>query len=158
MMHALRQSSVKTLPVALLTAEFCPGACRTGHRVFVWCYILKMYRSILLIAFLLASFWQTAAFARAGSSVVELADVQHTQLHWHQIAHQHHGDGSYQIDNSLEAAQHVAIDHVNPSAVVGSLYSARIPSLGGAALGSFNESFLARHTLDGLFRPPRPNS
>jgi len=114
-----------------------------------------MLRVIVLIAFLLASFWQSAALARVGSSVVELADMQHTQLHWQQIAHQHHDDGSYQVDNSFEASQHVVVDHLNPSVVVGSLYSTWFPSLGGTALGSFNESFLARHALDSLFRPPR---
>jgi hypothetical protein len=128
---------------------------RTRHRVFIWCYILKMLRILVLIAFLLASTWQTAALARVGSSVVGLADVQHTQLHAQQIAHQHHDDGSYQVDNSLEAAQHVVVDHLNSCAVVDSLYSTRLSLSGGAALGSFKESFLVRHALDGLFRPPR---
>jgi hypothetical protein len=117
-----------------------------------------MLRVLVLIAFLLASFWQSAALARVGSSVVVLADVQHTQLHAQQIAHQHHDDGSYQLDNSLEAAQHVVVDHLNSCAVVGSLRSAGLPSLGGCALGSLDEVFLARSALDGLFRPPRPLS
>ena len=78
-----------------------------------------MLRALVLIAFLLASAWQSVALARVGSSVVGLADVQHTQLHAQQIAHQHHEDGSYQLDNSLEAAQHVMLDHLNPSVVVG---------------------------------------
>jgi hypothetical protein len=114
-----------------------------------------MLRALVLIAFLLASAWQSVALARLGSSVVGLADVQHTQLHAQQIAHQHHDDGSYQLDNSLEAAQHVMLDHLNPSAVVGSLYSTGLSSLGEGAPGSLKEVFLARSALDGLFRPPR---
>jgi hypothetical protein len=114
-----------------------------------------MFRVLILIAFLLASAWQPVALARAGSSVVGLADAQHTQLHAQQIAHEHHDDGSYQVDNSLEAAQHVAVDHLNPTAVVGSLYSTGLLPSGGSALGSLDEVFLARSPLDGLFRPPR---
>ena len=114
-----------------------------------------MFRLVVLIAFLFASVWQSAAFARAGSSVVGLADVAHTQLHAQQIAHQHHDDGSYQIDNSLEAAQHVVLDHVNPLLVLDSLYSAPLPLSGASALGGFDETFVARHALDGPFRPPR---
>lgn len=115
-----------------------------------------MLRALVLIAFLLASAWQSVALVRVGSSVVGLADVQHTQLHAKQIAHQHHDDGSYQLDNSLEAAQHVALDHLNPSVVVGSLYSTGLSSPGRGAMGSVEEFFLARPPLDGLFRPPRP--
>lgn len=155
MMHALCQRFVKPLPVALRGAEFWPAAGRTCHRVFISCYILKMLRVFVLIAFLLASAWQPVALARAGSSVVGLADGQHTQLHAQQVAHQHHDDGSYQLDNSLEAAQHVVVDHLNPTAVVGSLYLAGLLPSGGGALGSFDEVFLARSSLDGLFRPPR---
>ncbi len=114
-----------------------------------------MLRVLVLIVFLIASSWQSAALARVGSSVVGLADVQHTQLHAQQIAHQHHDDGSYQVDNSLEAAQHVMLDHLNPSAALGSLCSTGLHSSGGGAMGSLDAVFLARPSLDGLFRPPR---
>ena len=143
-------------PSGLARRQVQRPAGRTRHRVFIWCYILKMLRALVLIAFLLASAWQSVALARVGSSVLGLADVQHTQLHAKQIAHQHHDDGSYQLDNSLEAAQHVALDHLNPSVVVGSLYSTGLSSPGRGAMGSVEEFFLARPPLDGLFRPPRP--
>jgi hypothetical protein len=50
----------------------------------------------------------------------------------------------------------VALDHLNPSVVVGSLYSTGLSSPGRGAMGSVEEFFLARPPLDGLFRPPRP--
>ena len=154
-MRALCQRSVKALLAALPAVKFSSPLAAQAVGFFVWCYILKMLRVLVLIAFLLANSWQPAALARVGSLVVGLADVQHTQLHAQQVAHQHHHDGSYQVDSSLEAAQHVMLDHLISCAVVGSLYSTRIPLSGGAALSSFNESFLMRHALDGLFRPPR---
>lgn len=117
-----------------------------------------MRRSTVLLILLFALLWQSLALARAGSTVNALADAEHTALHWQGKGHHHHGDGSYHLDDSPEATQHVLIDHVGAAAALwNDATSARIPT-GSATPTGVHDGPVPNPTLDGLLRPPRSHS
>lgn len=107
---------------------------------------------------LFAMFWQTVAVARAGSTMNVSVGLEHAVLHWQEVGHHHHQDGSYHLDDSKESAQHLLCDHL--SATVALMVSAPryFPPLTSAAPGSMRETAVPDPTLDGLLRPPRHRS
>lgn len=114
-----------------------------------------MLRSAVLVAMLLAMFWQSVALARVGSTVNVLVDVEHAALHWQEESHHHHADGSYQLDDSTESTQHVLCDQVCAAAASLASSPRDFPSPQAASPGGPHETVAPDPTLDGLLRPPR---
>ena len=107
---------------------------------------------------LFALLWQTAATARAGSTMAPLGDLAHAALHWAEEGHHHHDDGSYQVDDSVASAQHVLCDQVSATVAILAAASHQFPTLGSAAPGGLHEKPVPDPTLDGLLRPPRSHA
>lgn len=129
--------------MGLATPQYTPGA---------------MHRSSVLLVMLLAMLWQSVAFARAGSTVNVLADMEHTALHWQQEGHHHDEDGSYHRDDSSESVQHVINDHVSVSAALLVTSSHDFPSLTSARPGGLQQTQVPDPDPEGLLRPPRLRS
>ncbi len=104
---------------------------------------------------LFAMFWQSVALARVGSTVNVLADQEHAALHWQEEGHHHHDDGSYHLDDSKDAVQHVLSDHVTAASALLVTAAHDFPPLGSAAPGGMHDRLLPDPTPDGLLRPPR---
>lgn len=104
---------------------------------------------------LLSMLWQSVAMARVGSTVSATADLSHALLHWQGEAHQHHDDGSYELDDSSESLQHAMTDHLNASLALAVAGPHPFPPLGSAAPDGLHAQGLPNPSLDGLLRPPR---
>ena len=104
---------------------------------------------------LFAMLWQSVAMARVGSSVNVLADLQHAALHWQGESNHHDDDGSYHLDDSNAAAQHVLNDHMSTAAALLLADRYDLPAMGSAAPSGLHETRVPHPTLDGLLRPPR---
>jgi len=114
-----------------------------------------MRRFPVLFIVLIAMLWQSVAMASHGSTVNFLADREHAALHWQGKGHHHHDDGSLQVDDSNESAQHVITDHPSASLAVVVPSSHNLPALASAAPGGLHAPHVPKPTLDGLLRPPR---
>ena len=114
-----------------------------------------MRRSAVLLLLLFAMLWQSVALARPGSTVNALADTEHASLHWHGQGHHHHGDGSHHLDDSLESAQHVLIDHVAASVALWPELAQHFAPSASPGPAGVHDSRVPSPTLDGLLRPPR---
>ena len=104
---------------------------------------------------LFAMLWQTVAVARAGSTMNVSAGVKHAALHWQEVGHHHHQDGSYHLDDSNDSAQHLLCDHLSATAAPMVSAPHDFSPLASAAPGSMHETAVPDPTLDGLLRPPR---
>lgn len=114
-----------------------------------------MRRPAILLALLFAMLWQSVAVAHAGWMTAVGADLAHAVLHWNDEGHHHHDDGSYQLDDSRESAQHMLGDHVNATAVPMAAPVSLFPVLASAAPGGLRDARLPAPMPDGLLRPPR---
>lgn len=114
-----------------------------------------MRRKLVLALMLIAMLWQSVALARAGSTVNALADPAHAMLHWLNVGHHHHEDGSYQVDDSKESTHHVAIDHPGATLAMATADSHDFLPAGLAAPAGLREPLVPHPVLDGLLRPPR---
>lgn len=105
---------------------------------------------------LLALLGQSAGLARAGSAFEVFFDSEHAVLHWQEESHHHHDDGSYHLEDSADAAQHLLADQV--SASVGLLLdgTTAFPAGGASRPGTEHARASPPPDPDGLFRPPRP--
>lgn len=117
-----------------------------------------MRRPLVLSLVLFAMFWQTLAFAHAGSAVHALADMEHTALHWQKQAHHHHEDGSVHLDDSFESVQHALGEHLGSSAALPESASHHFPPSGSAAPVGLNRATVPEPDAEGLLRPPRSHS
>jgi hypothetical protein len=117
-----------------------------------------MRRSAVLLFVLFAMLWQTVALARVGSTVNVLADLEHAALHWQEKSHHHHDDGSYHLDDSLDAAQHVLGDHVTATTALLMTAAHDLPRTRSAAPHGLGATVAPDPTLDGLLRPPRSHA
>jgi hypothetical protein len=117
-----------------------------------------MRRTAVLVFLLLAMLWQSAAYARAGSTVSVLADPDHAALHWLEKGHHHHDDGSYHLDDSKASAQHLLCDHVTATSALLLAASRDFPPLGSAAPTGRHERRVPDPPLEGLLRPPRSST
>lgn len=115
-------------------------------------------RSAVLLVMLFAMFWQTMAVARAGSTMNASAGLEHAVLHWQEVGHHHHQDGSFHLDDSKDSAQHLLCDHLSATAAPMVSATHDFPPLASAAPGSMHEAVAPDPTLDGLLRPPRHRS
>lgn len=113
-----------------------------------------MRRTFVLVAMLFAMLWQSVALARIGSTVNALADTGHAALHWQELDHHHHDDGSYHFDDSKESAQHMVTDHLSASLAVVATPAHRFAVFASTAPGMLRETRAPNPTLDGLLRPP----
>ena len=104
---------------------------------------------------LFAMFWQTVAVARVGSTMNASAGLEHAALHWQEVGHHHHQDGSYHLDDSNDSAQHLLCDHLSATAALMVSAPRAFPPLASAAPGSMPETAAPDPTLDRLLRPPR---
>lgn len=107
---------------------------------------------------LFAMLWQSVAMARVGSTVNAMADLAHATLHWQEVAHHHHGDGSYHRDDSKESVKHVVTDHLSASLALAAPTAHDFPALGSGAPGDLRTTAFPNPTLEGLLRPPRPRA
>lgn len=114
-----------------------------------------MRRSSIVVVMLFALLWQSLAMARIGSTVNALHDLGHAALHWQEEAHHHLADGSYQVDDSSESTQHVAMDHQNVSMALMAASAHDFLRLGAGAPAGVHEAPAPDPALDGLLRPPR---
>lgn len=117
-----------------------------------------MRRSAILVFMLFAMLWQSVAMARIGSTVNAMLDLEHASMHWLEEGHHHNGDGSYHLDDSNEAAQHIAIDHTSSSVALEELSSPHFPHQGLTAPKDRPTTRVPDPDLDGLLRPPRHHS
>lgn len=113
---------------------------------------------LVLFTLLFAMVWQTAALARAGSTVNAMADAQHAALHWQDQSHHHDDDGSYHVDDSQESVQHVLSDHLSLTAALNSASAHALLASATLAPRGLLERLAPAPTLDGLLRPPRPRA
>jgi hypothetical protein len=114
-----------------------------------------MRRSFILLAVICALLWQSVALARVGSTVNALADLEHAALHWQQVSHSHHDDGSYHLDESCESVQHVLMDPAGASAALLTFFSQDFRGHGSTSPGGEPEHHPPDPVLEGLLRPPR---
>lgn len=117
-----------------------------------------MQRQAVLFIMLFAVLWQSLALARVGSTVNVLSDAPHTALHWAEAAHHHLDDGSYQVDDSKESAQHLLSDHIGASAALLATGSHDFAAPLSAAPGSAHETCVPNPVPEGLLRPPRAHA
>jgi hypothetical protein len=117
-----------------------------------------MRRSAVLFVMLFAMLWQALAMAHAGAPMSAVADLEHAALHWQEVGHHHHDDGSYHLDDSIASAQHMLTDHSSASVALVVTVSHDFPPLKAAAPGGLRETIAPSPTLEGLLRPPRSRS
>lgn len=116
-----------------------------------------MHRPLILIVLICALLWQSVALARPGSTVNALADLEHAALHLQEQSHSHHDDGSYHLDDSCEAAQHVLMDPAGASAALLFVFSQDFQGRGSTSPEGGPEHRPPDVLLEGLLRPPRPD-
>lgn len=112
-----------------------------------------MKRTGVLIALLIALFWQSAVLARTGTTAPLLVDAEHAMLHWSDEGHHHHDDGSFHLDTSGESVQHVMFDLTNCNALLRDAPPA-LHSPGASSPGRDAATAAPPPFLDGLLRPP----
>lgn len=114
-----------------------------------------MRRTAVIVTMLLAMLWQSLALARIGSPVNALADLAHAALHWQGAAHLHMADGTYELDSSSDAIQHVVTDHTSASLALATSPSPAVLPASSAAPDNLHGTAVPDPLLDGLLRPPR---
>lgn len=103
----------------------------------------------------IAMLFQALAIAHLGAAMPKSSDLMHSVLHWAGQAHEHHDDGTWQIDDSAAASQHVAGDQLtNPVALPDSTSLAVLPSSSNAP-AAHDSNGLPHPHLAGPLRPPR---
>jgi len=114
---------------------------------------MRRLATVTLMVF--ALLWQSVALARVGSSVNVLADLAHAALHWQGTSHHHHDDGSYHLEDSTEATQHLMTDHLGASLEMAAGPEALVPQ-GPAASPDGRPAAPCPSPPPGrLLRPPR---
>ncbi len=107
---------------------------------------------MVLIAVLL----QALAIASLGSALPKAGDLLHRVLHWTGQPHEHHTDGSWQIDDSAAASQHVVGDQLtNPVALPDQAMPMVLAGFSDAPAAEVARGLPHPH-LEGPLRPPRP--
>ena len=115
-----------------------------------------MRRSTVLLLMLFAMLLQSVALARVGSTVNVLIDLEHAALHWQDKSHHHHDDdGSYHLDDSNDAAEHLQSDHVTATTALLVTASHSFQPAGSAAPSGLRKPHVTDPPPDGLLRPPR---
>ena len=111
---------------------------------------------VLVKAIAVAMLFQALALVHLGSATRKSSDRMHRVLHWTGQAHEHHDDGTWQIDDSAAASQHVVGDHLsNPVALHDSTSPAVLASFSDAPSADDPPGLPHPH-LAGPLRPPRP--
>ncbi|MDO8275117.1 MAG: hypothetical protein Q7T22_06310 [Serpentinimonas sp.] len=113
-----------------------------------------MRRKLVLFVAVWALLWQGLAGAGLPSLAKVAADAAHAALHWNDVGHHHHADGSVHADASQASIEHVALDGSNqvasPLAVPGLSFALPL-----AGLPHYWAERLPNPHLDPLHRPPR---
>jgi len=110
---------------------------------------------VLVKAIALAMLFQALAIAHLGSATLKSSDLMHSVLHWTGQAHEHHDDGTWEIDDSAAASQHVQGDQLtNPVALPDSTALTVLASFSDAP-AAYAHSGLPHPHLAGPLRPPR---
>jgi len=113
-----------------------------------------MRRNLVLIVAVLALLWQGLAAAGLPSLAKVAADAAHAALHWKDVAHHHHADGSVHADTSQASLEHVALDGSHVVALPLAVASLSF-SLPLAGLPNYWAERLPNPFSDPLHRPPR---
>jgi hypothetical protein len=117
-----------------------------------------MRRSAVLLVVLFAMLWQSVAWARPGSTINVLADLEHAALHWQQAGHHHHDDGSWHLDDSPASTLHLLGDHLTATTALLPAISHHFPSSACVPPGGPHDARAPDPFLDRLLRPPRARS
>jgi len=113
-----------------------------------------MRRKLVLFVAVWALLWQGLAGAGLPSLAKVAADAAHAALHWKDVGHHHHADGSVHADASQASLEHVALDGSNvvASTLEASSLSFSLPLTG---LPHYWAERLPNPFSDPLHRPPR---
>ncbi len=113
-----------------------------------------MSRKLVLLVAVWALLWQGLAGAALPSLAKAAADAAHAALHWKDVGHHHHADGSVHADASQASLQHVALDgsHIVASPLAAPSLSFALPLAG---LPRYWAEQLPHPYSDPLHRPPR---
>jgi len=113
-----------------------------------------MRRKLVLVVAMLALLWQGLAGAGLPSLAKVAADAAHAALHWQDVAHHHHADGSVHADASQASLEHVVLDgsHLVASPLAVASLSFSLPLAG---LPHYWAGHLPNPFSDPLHRPPR---
>jgi len=111
-------------------------------------------RNLILIVALAALLWQGVAGVSLSALGKAATDAAHAALHWKDVGHHHHADGSVHADASQASIEHVALDgsHVVASTLAVSSLSFALPLTG---LPRYWAERLPNPFSDPLHRPPR---
>lgn len=113
-----------------------------------------MPRTIALALAVLALLWQGLAGASMQGWAAVAADARHAALHWHDVAHHHHDDGSYTEDDSVDSVLHVALDGGLQAALVVAMPALSV-AVATHVAPAYRQSRLPAPVLDPFQRPPR---
>jgi len=113
-----------------------------------------MRRKLVLLVAVWALLWQGVAGAGLPALAKASADAVHAALHWKDVGHHHHADGSIHADASQASFEHVALDgsHVVASPVAAPQLAFPLPLAG---LPHYWADSLPNPYTDPLHRPPR---
>jgi len=113
-----------------------------------------MRRKLVLFVAVWALLWQGLAGAGLPSLAKVAADAAHAALHWKDVGHHHHHDGSVHADASQASFEHVALDgsHVVATYLAPSHLTFPLPLTG---LPHYWADLLPNPYADPLHRPPR---
>ena len=113
-----------------------------------------MRRKLVLLVAVWALLWQGVAGAGLPALAKASADAVHAALHWNDVGHHHHADGSIHADASAASFEHVALDgsQVLASAVAAPQLAFPLPLTG---LPLYWADALPSPHPDPLRRPPR---
>ncbi len=110
---------------------------------------------VLVKAIVAATLFQALGLAHLGSAALKSSDLMHSVLHWTGQAHEHHGDGTWEIDDSAAASQHVLGDHLtNPVALPDATELTVLAGFSDAPT-AYAHCGLPQPHLAGPLRPPR---
>ena len=112
-----------------------------------------MRRQFIIVIAMLSILWQGFAVGSVGTFADAIGDAEHASLHWNEVSHHHHDDGTLTRDNSSDSALHMAMDLTLPSMMT--FTALEVPHL---AANHVRPAYLAHRRvapyLDSLQRPP----
>lgn len=113
-----------------------------------------MRRKLVLFVAVWALLWQGLAGAGLPSFAKLASDAAHAALHWKDVGHHHHADGSIHADATQASFQHVALDgsHLAATPLAAPQLAFPLPLSG---LPLYWADLLPNPFTDPLHRPPR---
>lgn len=123
--------------------------------MFKACNNVGMRRRLVILLMLSTVLFQALFLVHGGASWLKSPDLMHSVLHWMGQAHEHDGDGSWQIDDSAAASQHVVCDPLSNPAVMPSPVPLVVLAVGHDTRMADEFGGMPNPHLEGPLRPPR---